>query len=222
MSIAKNLAALRAQVPEGVQIVAVSKFHPVEALREAYDAGQRVFGENRVQELLVKAGQMPDDVLWHMIGHLQTNKVRALVPRVTMIESVDSLRLLQLIGREACSVRKEVDVLLQLHVAQEETKTGFSVEELLATLVTGEIEAVKGVRIRGLMAMASNTDDAAQVEREFQTVADTFTTIREEFYPDTEVFNVLSMGMSHDWPLAVRHGATHIRVGSSIFGDREY
>ncbi len=222
MSIAKNLAALRAQVPEGVQIVAVSKFHPVEALREAYDAGQRVFGENRVQELLVKAGQMPDDVQWHMIGHLQTNKVRALVPRVTMIESVDSLRLLQLIGREACSVRKEVDVLLQLHVAQEETKTGFSVEELLATLVTGEIEAVKGVRIRGLMAMASNTDDAAQVEREFQTVADTFTTIREEFYPDTEVFNVLSMGMSHDWPLAVRHGATHIRVGSSIFGDREY
>lgn len=222
MSIAKNLAALRAQVPEGVQIVAVSKFHPVEALREAYDAGQRVFGENRVQELLVKAGQMPDDVQWHMIGHLQTNKVRALVPRVTMIESVDSLRLLQLIGREACSVRKEVDVLLQLHVAQEETKTGFTVEELLATLVTGEIEAVKGVRIRGLMAMASNTDDAAQVEREFQTVADTFTTIREEFYPDTEVFNVLSMGMSHDWPLAVRHGATHIRVGSSIFGDREY
>ncbi len=222
MSIAKNLAALRAQVPEGVQIVAVSKFHPVEALREAYDAGQRVFGENRVQELLVKAGQLPDDVQWHMIGHLQTNKVRALVPRVTMIESVDSLRLLQLIGREACSVRKEVDVLLQLHVAQEETKTGFSVEELLATLVTGEIEAVKGVRIRGLMAMASNTDDAAQVEREFQTVADTFTTIREEFYPDTEVFNVLSMGMSHDWPLAVRHGATHIRVGSSIFGNREY
>ena len=222
MSIAKNLAALRAQVPEGVQIVAVSKFHPVEALREAYDAGQRVFGENRVQELLVKAGQMPDDVQWHMIGHLQTNKVRALVPRVTMIESVDSLRLLQLIGREACSVRKEVDVLLQLHVAQEETKTGFSVEELLATLVTGEIEAVKGVRIRGLMAMASNTDDAAQVEREFQTVADTFTTIREEFYPATEVFNVRSMGMSQDWPLAVRHGATHIRVGSSIFGDREY
>lgn len=221
MELEQNLSRLRSIVPEGVSIVAVSKFHPVAALRQAYDAGQRIFGENRVQELLEKARQLPSDIEWHMIGHLQTNKVRPLVPIVSMIESIDSVKLLNLVAREAASIHKTVDVLLQLHVAKEETKTGFGVGELLELLTTGELAAPEGVRIRGLMAMASNTDDAEQVAREFQTVADTFAVLHEEFFTDPS-FNVLSMGMSHDWRIAVEHGATHIRVGSAIFGDREY
>lgn len=222
MSIRENLLAVEAQLPASVQLVAVSKFHPVESLMEAYDAGQRVFGESRAQELVVKAGQLPGDIRWHFIGHLQTNKVRQVVPHVAMIESVDSMRLLQLINREAARLGKKVDVLLQLHVAQEEAKTGFAVEELLTALSLGELSGIDNVVVRGLMAMASLTDDEEQIDREFGIVENTFKLVKEEFFSDKPEFNRLSMGMSHDWRVAVKHGATLVRIGTAIFGQREY
>lgn len=223
-NIADNISAIKRQLPEGVQLVAVSKYHPVEAVREAYDAGQRVFGENHVQELVAKAPQLPDDIQWHMIGHLQTNKVRALMPHVAMIQSVDSLKLLRTIEKEAARIDRTVDVLLQLHVAREETKSGFAVGELLAVLAVNELDNCNcpHVHVRGLMAMATNTDDREQVEKEFQLVANSFRLIKEEFYHNDPNFDQISMGMSDDWPLAVKHGATLVRVGSAIFGPRQY
>ena len=202
--------------------MAVSKFHPVEALMEAYDAGQRLFGENRAQELAAKAPQMPDDVQWHFIGHLQTNKVRLAVQHATVIQSVDSARLLTLSSKEAVKLGRTIDVLLQLHVAQEEAKTGFSVEELMAALTVNELQGLPNVRVRGLMAMASLTDDQQQIAREFALVKSTFDLVREEFFADEPTFDTLSMGMSDDWPIAVEHGSTHVRIGTAIFGPRQY
>ena len=203
-------------------MVAVSKFHPVDVVMQAYEAGQRIFGENRAQELVAKAPQMPDDICWHFIGHLQTNKVRQIIPYVSMIQSVDSVRLLQLINKEAQRIGRTVDVLLQLHVAQEEAKSGFAVDELLTELTLGEMDGLEAVRIRGLMAMASLTEDEQQIEREFALVQHTFDVVKEEFFADANDFDQISMGMSHDWPIAVRHGSTLVRVGTAIFGPREY
>lgn len=203
-------------------MVAVSKFHPVDVVMQAYEAGQRIFGENRAQELVAKAPQMPDDICWHFIGHLQTNKVRQIIPYVSMIQSVDSVRLLQLINKEAQRIGRTVDVLLQLHVAQEEAKSGFAVDELLTVLTLGEMDGLEAVRIRGLMAMASLTEDEQQIEREFALVQHTFDVVKEEFFADANDFDQISMGMSHDWPIAVRHGSTLVRVGTAIFGPREY
>ena len=222
-SIKENLEHVRALLPNGVQLVAVSKFHPVEALREAYDAGQRLFGENRVQELVAKAPQLPDDIRWHFIGHLQKNKVRALMPHVSVIESVDSVKLLQLIEKEAARIDRTVDVLLQLHVAQEETKSGFSVDEVLEAGEAGELtENLPHVRVCGLMAMASLTDDMEQVAREFDLVRRTYCTLKDGCFDESEYFNHLSMGMSDDWRVAVKYGATLVRIGTAIFGEREY
>lgn len=218
--IANNLQQIRRQLPAGIRLVAVSKFHPAEAVMEAYDAGQRVFGENRVQEMVAKAAELPCDIEWHLIGHLQTNKVRQAVPVASMIESVDSFKLLGLIEREAARIGKTIDVLLQLHVAKEQTKSGFSVEELLSTLVTEDLTAYAHVRFRGVMAMATLTDDTAEIEREFAIVSDTFDVLKEEFFDDS--FDTISMGMSDDWRLALRHGATEVRIGSDIFGPRQY
>lgn len=221
-SITDNIRLIQQQLPEGVRLVAVSKYHPVEMVQQAYEAGQRIFGENHVQELVAKAPQLPADIQWHMIGHLQTNKVRMLMPHVAMIQSVDSIKLLHTIEKEAARIDRTVDVLLQLHVAREDTKSGFATGELLSALSVGELDNIPHVRVRGLMAMATNTDDHVQVEREFQLVADTFRLIKEEFYADHAYFDQISMGMSHDWPLAVKHGATLVRVGSAIFGPRQY
>lgn len=221
-NIADNIRSLKKQLPESVQLVAVSKYHPVEVLQEAYDAGQRIFGENKVQELVAKAPQLPNDIQWYMIGHLQTNKVRLLMPHVTMIQSIDSIKLLRTVEKEAERINRKVDVLLQLHVAREETKSGFAVGELLAALAVNEFERCSHVRVRGLMAMATNTENQQQIEKEFKLVADTFKLIKEEFYPSDDAFDQISMGMSDDWQLAVKHGATQIRVGSAIFGPREY
>ena len=221
-NVAENLRQITAQLPAGVQLVAVSKFHPMEALMEAYNAGQRLFGENRAQELAAKAPQMPDDVQWHFIGHLQTNKVRLAVQHATMIQSVDSARLLTLISKEAVKLGRTIDVLLQLHVAQEEAKTGFSVEELMAALTVNELQGLPNVRVRGLMAMASLTDDQQQIAREFALVKSTFDLVREAFFADEPTFDTLSMGMSDDWPIAVEHGSTHVRIGTAIFGPRQY
>lgn len=221
-NIKDNLEHVAAQLPDGVRLVAVSKFHPVEELAEAYEAGQRLFGENRAQELIAKAPQMPKDVRWHFIGHLQKNKVRAIMPHVSVIESVDSVELLRLIEKEAARIDRTVDVLLQLHVAQEETKSGFSVEELLEAGEAGQLTCYPHVHVCGLMAMASLTDDMDQVAREFDTVRRTYLILKDGPLDESPDFNHLSMGMSDDWQVAVKYGATLVRIGTAIFGPRQY
>ena len=221
-SIAENITQIKAQLPEGVSLVAVSKYHPVKQLQEAYAAGQRIFGESHAQELVAKAPLMPDDVQWHFIGHLQRNKVRQIMPIVSLIHSVDSIRLLSTIDKEAARIGRTVDVLLQLHVAQEEAKSGFAVEELMQLAENGEFQPFKHVRYRGLMAMATFTTDTALIASEFARVASTYATLLEKkIFPGAD-FNQLSMGMSDDWHIAVEHGATLVRIGTQIFGPRQY
>ena len=221
-SIAENITQIKAQLPEGVSLVAVSKYHPVKQLQEAYAAGQRIFGESHAQELVAKAPLMPDDVQWHFIGHLQRNKVRQIMPIVSLIHSVDSIRLLYTIDKEAARIGRSIDVLLQLHVAQEEAKSGFAVEELMQLAENGEFQPFKHVRYRGLMAMATFTTDTALIASEFARVASTYATLLEkQIFPGAD-FNQLSMGMSDDWHIAVEHGATLVRIGTQIFGPRQY
>jgi len=204
-----------------VELVAVSKFHPAEALREAYDAGQRVFGESRINELCDKIAVLPDDIQWHFIGHLQTNKVRRLVGtrRIALIESIDSERLLQLIDDESAKAGIVSKVLLQVHVAREETKFGFLPEKLLDFFRRRAYETLKATHICGIMGMASNTDDNKRVAADFGMIADIKRQI-EILCPDLRGFDILSMGMSHDYPLAVEAGSTHVRIGTAIFGER--
>lgn len=222
MSVAENIAAVRSTIPEGVELVAVSKFHPVEALQEAYDAGQRVFGESRIQELLVKIPALPDDIKWHFIGHLQTNKVRKLVEtgRIALIESIDSERLLDIVDRDSAAAGVTSRVLLQVHVAQEETKFGFLPEELLDYFRRRAFENLKATHICGIMGMASNTDDTERIKADFARIAAVRKEI-SEMCPDLRGFDILSMGMSHDYPLAIGEGATHVRIGTAIFGERQ-
>ena len=220
--IKKNLERVKAQLPDGVRLVAVSKFHPVEELQEAYDAGQRLFGENRAQELIAKAPLLPADIRWHFLGHLQKNKVRAIMPHVSVIESVDSVKLLELIEKEAARIDRKVDVLLQLHVAQEETKSGFSVDEVLEAGEAGQLTCYDHVNVVGVMAMASLTDDMEQVAQEFDLVRRTYLTLTDGCFDDCAEFFELSMGMSDDWPVAVKYGATLVRIGTAIFGPRQY
>ena len=221
-SIAAALAAIQATLPSGVSLVAVSKFHPVEALAEAYAAGQRLFGESRVQELAVKVPALPADISWHFIGHLQTNKVRQLIGlRPALIESVDSERLLRAIDAESERAGIVSRVLMQVHVAQEETKFGMTPDEMLGFFADRRFESLKATHICGMMAMASNTDDEARVRADFESVALLRSSILD-VAPDLRGFDILSMGMSHDYPLAVAAGANLVRVGSAIFGDRGY
>lgn len=222
MSIADNIRRYQAELsPRGVELVAVSKFHPIERLREAYAAGQRIFGESRAGELLEKIPQMPADTVWHFIGHLQTNKVRHLIGKVAMIESVDSEKLLELIDRESERAGTITRVLMQLHVAQEETKFGFSTDELLDYFRKRKFESLKAVHLCGVMGMASNTDDTARIREDFSTIADTRQRILETA-PDLRGFDTVSMGMSGDYRLAIEEGSTHVRIGTDIFGHREY
>lgn len=207
-------------LPAGVRLVAVSKFHPVEAIREAYEAGQYYFGESRVQELLEKIPQLPSDIKWHFIGHLQTNKVKPLIGKTQMIESVDSEKLIDLIDAESKKAGVTTRILLQVHVAQEETKFGFSPEELRDYFSNKRFESLTNTHICGLMGMASNTDDTARVRKDFATVDALFKEITGQLAPELRGFDQISMGMSHDWPIAVEEGATIVRIGSKIFGDR--
>ena len=222
MSIAQNIERITAQLPDGVRLVAVSKFHPIERLQEAYDAGQRIFGENRAQELAAKAPQLPSDIEWHFIGHLQKNKVRMIMPWASTIQSIDSTELLQLVNKEAARIDRHVNVLLQLHVAKEQTKSGFTVEEVLQAAGEGAFNDLTDVTIVGVMAMATFTDDMSQVASEFETVRNTFLTLRDKYFASDPAFKEISMGMSDDWPIAVEHGATLVRIGTDIFGQREY
>ena len=259
--VSDNLAALYEKLPSGVKLVAVSKFHPVSRLMEAYDAGQRRFGENRPQELAQKVPQMPSDVEWHFIGHLQTNKLKLVLPYVSLVQSVDSFHLLDAIDRWGRETGKTIDVLLELHLGAEETKHGFNEEEILSIVEAGEgipsqtvaprplpssmgpsllcgrgwpqvsegtpspagdKPAMENVRIRGLMGMATNTEDEGVIEADFARIEALFQRIREEYPELRDSFTELSIGMSGDWPIAVRHGATMVRIGTDIFGEREY
>lgn len=214
--IERHISEIRRHIPAGVTLVAVSKFHPSEAIREAYEIGERDFGESRVQELLVKHQTLPSDIRWHMIGHLQTNKVRAIMPFIYMIQSVDSLHLLTTIEQEAARLNRRVRVLLELHVARETTKSGFSVEELstlLADIATGR-KVFAHVEIEGLMTMATHTDDEQEIRRCFQVAHDIFMRHSQ--------LSTLSMGMSDDYQIAIEEGSTMVRIGSTIFGERTY
>ena len=217
MTIGAKIKELHASLPQGVTLVAVSKFHPVEALNEAYEAGQRVFGESRVQELLVKHEALPKDIEWQMIGHLQTNKVRQIVPFVSLIQSVDSVRLVECINREAERIGRVVDILLEIHIAQEESKTGWQYAELVDYLQSGAFAELKHIRVRGVMGMATNTDDEAVIRNDFERLAECKNELAEYF---GEEFDTLSMGMSDDYDLAIECGSTMVRIGSSIFGNR--
>ena len=219
MSIRTEIESLREELPEGIRLLAVSKFHPVEALREAYDAGQRAFGESRPQELKLKAEVMPRDVEWHMIGHLQTNKVKYIVPFVTLIESLDSERLAQEINRQAERCGRVIDCLLEIHITDEESKSGWAYDELMSFVSGGGFQAYPNIRVRGVMGMATFTDDEAVVRRDFKRLAECKAELSEYF---GEEFDTLSMGMSDDYRIALEYGTTEVRIGSTIFGAREY
>lgn len=220
--IAENIQQITQELPAGVRLVAVSKFHPAAAIEEAYAAGQRIFGESRMQELVAKYEALPKDIQWHFIGHLQTNKVRHILPCVTLIESIDSPRLLREVNRQAAEAGRTVDVLLQLHIAQEETKFGFDCAECREFLTEGSWRKLDHIRICGVMGMASNTDNQKQVQHEFATLHAFFQEIKADFFADRTYFKEVSMGMSHDYKLAIAEGSTLVRVGSKIFGERNY
>ncbi len=221
-TVTSRLNALRAEIPAGVELVAVSKFHPAEALMEAYHAGQRVFGESRAVEFVNKTSILPPDISWHFIGHLQTNKVRTILPHVSLIHSVDSARLLRLIDTDSARIGKTTDVLMQLHVAREETKFGLTPEEMTELLSPDFISSLTNTRIIGVMGMASNVDDEERIRHDFREIRETFDRLRATSFADRSEFQVVSMGMSHDWRIAVDEGSTMIRVGTTIFGEREY
>lgn len=219
MSVSSKISEIRATLPAGVELVAVSKFHPIEAIMEAYNVGQRIFGESRVQELTAKYEQLPKDIDWQMIGHLQTNKVRAIAPFISLIQSVDSQRLLECINREAERCGRVIDCLLEVHATEEESKSGWDISELREYISTGTVAELKNIRIRGVMGMATFTDDESVIRADFERIA----AIKRELNPVFgEDFNILSMGMSDDYPLAIECGSTMVRVGSSIFGERNY
>ena len=220
--IAERIHALTSQLPQGVRLVAISKFHPAEAIAEAYAAGQRLFGESRVQELQAKHEALPKDIEWHFIGHLQTNKVKYIVPYVSLIHGIDSFHLLAEVDRQAERVERTVGCLLQMHIAREETKFGFSFEECRQLLQEGEWRQLHHVRLCGMMGMATNTDNMQQVEEEFRSLATFFHEVKTTWFAADEAFCELSMGMSHDYQQAIAAGSTLIRVGTYIFGERNY
>ena len=221
MNVGDNILRVRATMPQEVELVAVSKFHPNEAILEAYGVGQRVFGESRATELVAKAKSLPEDIKWHFIGHLQTNKVRMIMPHVSLIQSVDSERLLRLIDAEASRINKTVDVLLQVYVAEEDTKFGFAPNELMQLLQSGVVDELTNVRVVGVMGMATNTDDEVRIRTDFKAISQTYQNARL-LVKDKDVFTQISMGMSDDYLMAIEEGSTMVRIGSTIFGYREY
>ena len=222
MGIVENLHTLQAQIPSHVTLVAVSKTKPDEMILEAYNAGHRDFGENKVQDLAGKAERLPDNIRWHMIGHLQSNKVKYLASFVYLIHGVDSLKLLQVINKEALKHQRVIDCLLQIHIAKEQTKFGFSREELLEVVRSEDFRELKNVRIRGLMGMATYTENSDQIREEFRHLKRIFDELSVTDFPDSTVFDQLSFGMSGDYSLAIEEGSTMLRIGSLIFGPRNY
>ncbi len=222
MSIGNNLISVRDSIPEGVTLVAVSKYHPNEDLMEAYNVGQRIFGENLVQELRLKAETMPKDIKWHFIGHLQTNKVKYIAPYISLVHGMDSPKLLAELNKQALKNNRVIDCLLQIHVAAEETKFGFTLDECREMLRSGEWRQMAGVRICGLMCMATNTDDEQRIRQDFATARTFFDEIKAEYFADNAEFCIRSYGMSDDYPIAIEEGSNMVRVGTRIFGPRKY
>lgn len=218
--IKENLYKIRQTIPSNVTLVAVSKTKPISALQEVYDAGQRIFGENKIQEMTEKEVLLPKDIQWHLIGHLQTNKVKYIAPFVAMIHSVDSMKLLKEINKEALKNNRTIDCLLQFHIAQEETKFGLSIEEAATILKSREFVEIRNVSIVGIMGMASFTDDEETVRQEFRNLEHYFQILKSHFFKFNEHFKEISMGMSGDYLMAIEEGSTIVRVGSSIFGSR--
>ncbi len=217
-----NLKAVLAKLPQGVRLVAISKYHPNEYIEAAYEEGQRIFGESHEQELRQKVDSLPKDIEWHFIGHLQTNKVKYIAPYISMIEAVDSLKLLREIDKQAAKNERVIDVLLELHIAEEETKYGLEPEACRELLADGEWRSLKHVRICGLMMMASYVDDEQQIRNEFRIAKNLFDELKAQYFADAPWFKERSWGMSHDYPIAVEEGSTMVRVGTSIFGPRVY
>ena len=220
--IKENLEKIRATMPEGITLVAVSKTKPVSDLQEAYDAGQRTFGENYPQEMRDKHEVLPQDIQWHFIGHLQTNKIKYIIPYVTLIHSIDTANLLEAVNKEAKKHERVVDCLLQFHIAQEETKFGLDLDEARQLLESEAFKQMENVRICGVMGMATFTDDKVEVRKEFKHLKAIFDTLKKDYFANQPQFKEISMGMSEDYLIAIEEGATMVRVGSLIFGARVY
>ncbi len=222
MSIQNSIKTILAEIPENVNLVAVSKTKPNEDILSAYEVGQRIFGENKVQDLVKKYEELPKDIQWHFIGHLQRNKVKFIAPFVSLIHAVDSLRLLKKINEEAKKSNRIINCLLQMHIAEEDTKFGLNIQELKEILNSEGLNELKNVNISGLMGMASYTDDNLQVKKEFDYLKSCFDEVKEEFLKNSNDFKEISMGMSGDYKIAIESGSTMIRIGSTIFGARNY
>ena len=220
MSISDNYSKLRAKLPEEVKLIAISKNKSDEEIMELYNFGHRIFGENKVQELTAKHESLPDDIQWHMVGHLQSNKVKYISPFVEMIHSVDSLKLLKVINKEAKKNNRIIPCLLQLHIAEEETKFGLSFEEACSLLKHHDYKAMENINIHGLMGMATFTEDTAQIHKEFKQLKESFDKIKTSYFIDNQLFFELSMGMSDDYLIGVEEGSTMVRVGTALFGKR--
>ncbi len=220
--IKENLNKVRATVPNDVTLIAVSKTKPVTDLQEAYDAGQRIFGENKALEMRDKHQELPKDIQWHFIGHLQTNKIKYIAPFVSLIHSIDSISLLEAVNKEAVKSNRVIDCLLQFHIAKEETKFGLDIEEAEEILKSDSYKNLNNINIIGVMGMATFTDDVNQIRNEFKSLKNIFNILKERYFQDKESFKEISMGMSDDYPIAIEEGATMVRVGSKIFGARNY
>lgn len=222
MDIQTNLKEVLNDLPQDVRLVAVSKFHPAEAIQAAYDAGQRIFGESKVQEMDEKHGKLPEDIEWHFIGHLQTNKVKYIAPYVALIHAVDSYKLLVEVNKQASKANRIIPCLLEIHIAQEESKYGFTFESCRTFLQEEAWKGLTNVRIEGVMGMATNTDDENEIRKEFESLHRFFNELKENYFKEQPYFKEISMGMSHDYKIAVAAGSTMVRVGSKIFGERIY
>lgn len=222
MNIREKIVEIKKQIPEGVTLVAVSKTKPIEDIMQAYDEGQRVFGENKAQEMKEKQALLPKDIQWHMLGHLQENKVKYIVPFVSLIHSVDSLKILQAINKRAIICERVVDCLLEIDISHEETKFGLSKDELYKLLSSPEYEQMKNIRVCGLMGIGSITDDNSKTREEFRGLRALYSEIKDKFFAGKDYFRHVSMGMSGDYDIAIEEGSTIVRIGSKIFGERDY
>jgi len=222
MDIASNIAEIKSKIPENVKLVAVSKTKPNEDILEAYHTGHKVFGENKVQDLVQKYEELPRDIEWHFIGHLQTNKVKYIAPFVSLIHGVDSFKILKAISKEAVKNDRVISCLLQFHIAAESTKFGFSPDEVKSMLESTDFEALENIKIAGVMGMATYTEDENQIRNEFKELSEIFKILKKDYFTDSVFFREISMGMSDDFPVAIEEGSTIIRVGSKIFGERNY
>lgn len=222
MTLVDNLNIIKKQIPSDVKLVAVSKYHSINKIKEIYNAGHKIFGENKVQELDEKQKSLPNDIEWHFIGHLQTNKVKYIVPYIDTIQSVDSWKLLTEIEKQAAKVKRQIKCLLEIHIAQEDSKYGFTYEKCIEFLSEKKWETLNYARICGIMGMASNTNDEEQVKAEFKRLKLFFNKLKKNYFENDNLFSEISMGMSNDYTYAIKEGATIVRVGSAIFGNREY